>query len=431
MDGRARATMVMIGSQVNWSELPPELLSTIGGRLDSPIDALGFRSVCKSWRSSASPFHRLSNSHLPSPPKFPCPFGSGEDAFVSEDAIYRLAPFHHDPEPDASNSSSIPAAKACFVKVEHTRPGKYPLWIRRIDDSLPPIPKVLSLLDYRMVKIGQSNLLNYKNRHSSMVGVGKVIRYPDSAPISSGNCSIFVIYDGGKLGFARCGDQELTLVDDRVSDYNDLIVYGGRLYAVDGRGTVSWIDYASLKPTHFSPPSFGSGGRKHLVESDGELYVVDRYFEEKGLQQPVVDHMFHRQQLGVIHRCLRRINTTVRGRLAQGRTVGFRVYKLDQDWGRWVEVVDLGDQAFFLNDDVSFSVSASAFEGCKGNCIYFKDRYDGSLFGYAREGCVYNLVDGSIQKYRRQIPLCFSNQHLNGKLWVVQVDYSTKHPMQA
>ncbi|KAF3440373.1 hypothetical protein FNV43_RR18657 [Rhamnella rubrinervis] len=419
-------TMVVIRSKVNWSELPPELLSMIGKSLDSSIDILRFRSVCSSWRSSTSPFHHSTDHDLPLPLKFPCPFASGKDAFVSESTIYRLEPLHED-DPKPSSSTSVPA-KACLVKVEETKSGNYPLCIRRIDGSASPIPKVLSLLDYRMVELGKSNALNYLNGNCSMRGVSKVIRYPDTASISSEDCSIFVIYDGGKLGFAKYGDQKLTLVDDRISDYNDVIVYRGQPYVVDRWGTVSWIDHTSLKLTQFSPTSFGSGGRKHLVESRGELYVVDRYLDSQEKKLAVVEQISHRPHRDFIHRRLRRINTANRSSLPEGKAVDFIVYKLDQEWGKWVEVTDLGSEAFYLNEDMSFSVSASEFEGCKGNCIYYKNQFDSSLFTNARVASVFNLEDRSIGTYHWPRPLCFSNQHLNRRLWIM--DCSIKPPTE-
>ncbi|XP_015889781.2 F-box protein At2g26160-like [Ziziphus jujuba] len=398
----------------DWSELPTEILSTIGNRLDSPMDFLRFRSICNPWRSSITRFHPIS---LPSPLKFPCPFGTGQDAFLSETTIYRTKPPPHN---DDHNSY---LSKSCLVIFDETEPRNHPHWIRQIinDDNNNNFPQILSLLDFPMLKIGKSNTLNYLNFSSSMTVVSKVIRYPDTTSLAdSEDCTIFIIYDGGKLGFAKYGDQSPTLVDDKITDYNDLIVYKGQLYVVDKWGTVWWIQFPSLKLTQFSPSLLGSGGRKHLVESCGELYVVDRYLDVDQNQGQDPNHhrriTIHRRRQGPL---LRRINTEIRGDLAWGKTVDFKVYKLDETWGKWVEATDLGDQAFILSGDISFSVFVSDFDTCKGNCIYFKDRYDCSLFSFGQDGCIFNLVDRSIDKYRWSWPLCFSNLHLNRKLWIL------------
>ena len=48
-------------------------------------------------------------------------------------------------------------------------------------------------------------------------------------------------------------------------------------------------------------------------------------------------------------------------------------------------VNNLGDQVFFLGKDSSFSVSATEFSGCKGNCIYFTDENDIGVFYFENQ----------------------------------------------
>lgn len=134
--------------------------------------------------------------------------------------------------------------------------------------------------------------------------------------------AIFMIRKDGKLEFARCGDEKLTNVDEQSSHYNDIIVYKGQCYVVDKWGIISWVNSA-LEVIQFSPPLCGFGGQKHLVESCGDLYVVDQYFEE------VSNHHLNQD----------------------AEAIDFKVNKLDQEWGKWVNVKDLGDQVFILSND--------------------------------------------------------------------------------
>lgn len=291
-----------------------------------------------------------------------------------------------------------------------------------------------------MVKLGKSYGLHYLNRIFSMDGVSKVIRFPDtSSPnYTEQNCSIFVIYDGGKLGFAKYGDQELTLVDchDRITDYQDLIVYEGKPYVVDKWGTISCINDASLELTPVSPPasSFGLqlGGRKQLVESCGELYLVDRYLDPEDTrpnQQGPNYRICHRRRVLVRHRMINPV--VVRGNIIRGKTVDFKVYKVEKDWGSLTEVTNLGDRAFILNDDMAFSVSASEFDGCRGNCLYFNDRFDSSLFSFGRAVSVFNLEDRSINRNTWSSPIPYSNLHLKRKLWILDCSNPPKElPVQ-
>ncbi|KAM0970158.1 hypothetical protein FF1_018284 [Malus domestica] len=51
--------------ETEWSDLPKELWSAIGNRLDNRLDVLRFRSVCNTWRSSVSPFQQPVTLPLP------------------------------------------------------------------------------------------------------------------------------------------------------------------------------------------------------------------------------------------------------------------------------------------------------------------------------------------------------------------------------
>ncbi|TKY58328.1 putative F-box protein [Spatholobus suberectus] len=163
----------------------------------------------------------------------------------------------------------------------------------------------------------------------------------------------------------RHGDESWTLVDDKNFFYDDVIVFKGQFYVTDKWGTISWVDTSSLKLVQFSPPLCGFGNKKHLVESCGSLYVVDRYYESEPS---------------------RRRNYV--GRADRDAAVDhFKVYKLDEEWGTWVDVKNLRDRAFVLGNSCSFSVSAGELTGYQGNCIYFTDIFDVR---------VYSLEDRSI-----------------------------------
>ena len=95
--------------RVEWSDLPKELLPTIGKSLDTRIDIVRFRSVCNSWRSSIP-----SNNSPGFPLKFPNPYlptsatQAQAPAYLCESTIYRIQRLN------PSTSSN----KAWLVKVE-------------------------------------------------------------------------------------------------------------------------------------------------------------------------------------------------------------------------------------------------------------------------------------------------------------------------
>jgi hypothetical protein len=232
-------------------------------------------------------------------------------------------------------------------------------------------PKTLNLLNFRVVELTKAYTLRFQfpgGPINPFSFVNKLVVFPNSAWTNADECSILMIFGDGKLGFAKCGDEKLTLVDGS-SNYDDIIVYKGQFYVVDRLGIVSWVDCSSLKLVPFLPPLCGLGSRKHLVESCGSLYVVDRYIDGERCFESEIDDGY-----------------------TCSKVVGFEVYKLDEEWGRWVLVKSLGDQAFVLSSDCSFSVSAREFSGYKGDYIHFTDDNHQRLVFHLKDHSIHDLA---------------------------------------
>ncbi|KAK4261690.1 hypothetical protein QN277_004653 [Acacia crassicarpa] len=341
-------------ARANWDDLPPELWPKIGRSLHHHVDLLRFRSVCNSWRSSIPP--SLPNSPSSFPLQIPHPINPSMFVFLTHSSVYRIEPPHQ------PSSSSPP--KSWLIKLEglsnhsESRPLRLlnPLSDRKISIPQSSSPTILNLLDYRVVELHKSYTLQ-KFRHP----IKKVVFFPTSCWSDMEDSMVCCIYEEGKLALFKRGDNKWMLVDDKNFHYDDLIVYKGQFYVTDRWGTILWIDTCSLKLIQYSPPLCGFGHKKHLVESCGNLYVVDRYYDGGP-----------------------------RRRNNDARVVDFKVYRLDEEWGRWVDVKDLKDRVFLLGDSCSFSVCANDFAGCAGNCIFFTDVF------YVG---VYNLVGDSIMTY--------------------------------
>ncbi|KAK9990059.1 hypothetical protein SO802_025044 [Lithocarpus litseifolius] len=367
--------------RVEWSDLPKELLPTIGKSLDTRIDIVRFRSVCNSWRSS------VPSSNSPRfPLKFPHPYTTSSStaptqtpAYLCESTIYRL---------QSLNPSTSSSNKAWLVKVEQdsNSGGKFrffsPISNRRIAIRYPNT--TLNLLEFRVIELAKAYTLRLRDRvgvvrigptneiveqlpgDSSIRCVTKVVMFPNSPWTNVNDSAVFVIFGAGRLGFAKSGAESVTVVDDNGFEYDDIIVYKGQFYVIDTLGNVSWIDNSSLKLVPFLPPLCGLGRQKHLVESCGALYVVDRYFNKE------------RRRVEHTNRYVRDCDGS--------KVVDFKVYKLDEEWGRWELEKSLGDRAFVLGNDCCLSISAEEFTGYKRNCIYFNDQ---------NENHVFNLEDSS------------------------------------
>ena len=214
--------------EVEWFALPMELLPLIGKTVQARIDAIRFRSVCASWRSSIPPLREISPLPLP----FPYPINpAGVEAFLSQSTIYRLEPPDDNPNPSTSSS------KSWLVKVEEFEPGRVrlldplsSLQIRFLQESFP---KVINLLDFRVVEVGKVYKLEYSS-DVNIAGVNKLVLFPNSAMTSCvEDAVIFALFHEGKLGSIKYGDENWTLVDDHNFYYDDIIVYKGQSYVVD------------------------------------------------------------------------------------------------------------------------------------------------------------------------------------------------------
>ncbi|KAJ6774715.1 F-BOX PROTEIN SKIP23 [Salix purpurea] len=317
-----------------WADLPKELLEMISKRLDSGVDALRFRAVCTSWRCSAS----LPSFDQEIPPLLlMLPQSNSADSVILRTTVWRMELVRKDP-----NSSSL--SKSWLVKVGESKYGKLHL-LNPLTNQKADAATSLDFLDFKFVRLSKAVFLKWSRR--------------------------FPVFRINK--------------DDKNFQYDDIMVRKDQFYVIDRWGTVSWI-HPSLKVIQYCPSLYGCGGQKNLVESCGDLYVVGRYLDGERrtweYYEDYNDNYFHssgsRMQIGP-------------------KAVYFRVYKLDEERGTWVDVKSLDDRVFVLGMDCSFSISCREFSGGIGNCIYFVDGDDFAVWG-STAGHVFQLEDRSIEK---------------------------------
>lgn len=195
---------------------------------------------------------------------------------------------------------------------------------------------------------------------------------------------LLTIHVSGKLAMFKSGDRRWTIIQDMPSLYDDVIMYKGKFYAVDNTGRTVVVDI-SAKAELFANPIFG-GDKKFLVESCGELLLVDMYLslDADG------DDSSEDELMEQFDCCI------------SERTVRFRVFRLSKGNLNWIEVKNLGDRVLFLGDDCTFSASVADIYGLKGNCIFFSDNNLRSRGGEDEElrGLevgVYDMESGSIE----------------------------------
>ncbi|XP_027360544.1 F-box protein At2g26160 [Abrus precatorius] len=349
---------------VDWSHLPDELWPLIAKHLIATIDVLRFRSVCKSWRSSLPLPLPHSHCHTLFSPQIRIPHANFH---LLQTKIYRLEP-HLSQHSSLSSSSSN--SKGWIIKVGESKSiplrlldpftnARVSLTHRRFPSDASP--KVLNLVNFRVVELIEAYTLNFGSglldeEDEDQAELGLYMPVPEirKVVLFEGRM-VFALYMDGNLGVSIIGDENWSVLDGGNQRYDDVMLHKGQVYVVDKWGTILWIDCSSLKLVQFSPFLCGFGKRKHLVEAGGSLYVVDMYIEGEpdnpmGMYYEVID---------------------------------IKVYKLDEEWGRWLDVKNLGDVLFVLGKDSNFSLSAQDYYGCEGNCIYFSSA--GRACGFSLE----------------------------------------------
>lgn len=179
---------------------------------------------------------------------------------------------------------------------------------------------------------------------------------------------LLTIHVSGKLAVFKSGDQKWSVIDEMQSPYDDVILYKENFYAVDNTGRIVTV-FFDLEVKLVADSVFG-GDKKYLVESEGELLLVDMYLsiEAEGGPSFAEEEGGHFEDYAF---CV------------SERTVRFKVYRLDEGGRKWEEVKSLGDRVVFLGDDCSFSASVREIDEKfgRGNCVIFVD----NLFDFGGE----------------------------------------------
>ncbi|PIA43440.1 hypothetical protein AQUCO_01900081v1 [Aquilegia coerulea] len=363
---------------VNWIDLPDNLLCLIFDKLVDIHDCVRFGTVCHSWRS----IYIENRVNLP------------------HDCVLLMVPTQLNPEDDEREHRSfyslsdkkvydfkvpLPHNRFCFgssngwvitySKVNFEIHMLNPFLELNNEIMLPPMPDFEPDLG-----LFEATGLEIFNRVDSGSPVYKAV----VAVNSISNPDYVVMVSHGqlrRLSFCICSNRFWTQLDSRFRLIDDIICHNDKFYALNCYGQVYAIDVNHPTPRISQiAPNHELSGKKYLVESTGFMFQVLR---------------------------------DVRSCRYDYYTVGFTVLKLDRVRWRWDEVKNLGGRMFFLGDNCSLSLSVSDLPGCKPNCIYFTDDY---IYRYPRPNVgpldmgVFNLEDGRIEPhYPTESKMIFPN----------------------
>jgi hypothetical protein len=340
----------------DWSQLHRDILQHISQKLNSEFYQIRFRSVCSSWRSSIPKnYHHYLNLPL----KFPIP--SDDDSNSNSKNTFHFSKrnlFLIIPPP---NQETL---HPWLIKIGPDSHHQTHLWHPLSRDKQLPFHfhDVIDFNQHRVIHLGTefvfddlpSSSLNRNNMEKIVVfdadtwhiGKGKV------------SCSVLLtIHVSGKLAVFRCGDQRWTLIPEMSAAYDDVCVFNGRPFAVDSNGRTVAVGL-DLRLDLVAESVFG-GNKKFLVESDGELLLVDKYLTNVQHEGFLDDHVDGGGNYGI--------------RFGRKRAVKFDVFRLDKMRKKWVAVRNLRDRVLFLGEGCAFSALASDLGMENGNCVIYKD----------------------------------------------------------
>ncbi|XP_057457437.1 F-box protein SKIP23-like [Lotus japonicus] len=329
----------------DWSQLPAELLRLISERIDTPLHLLRFRSVCSIWRSSAPPVIPLHH--------YPFDFSTlpDHDAFtfsLTKRTVVLITP------PPPHHQTLTP----WLVKIGQDLYGRNRLWhpLYRNPHFAIHEKRVLDLYNLSALPIGNEFDLRQSPPNGSLY-MEKVVAVQGKHGVSV----LLTIHISGKLALFRSGDECWRIIPDMPTPYDDVCVFNGRHFAVDGTGRTVRVR-SDFELEVVAEAVFG-GDRKFLVESEGELLLVDKHMSSNcgGDAEEDEENDDDDDGGGGVYR------------VGWERAAKFDVFKLDEKEKRWVEVTSLGDRVLFLGDYCCFSASASDLCVGRGNCVVFKD----------------------------------------------------------
>ncbi|PIA56590.1 hypothetical protein AQUCO_00700734v1 [Aquilegia coerulea] len=430
-----------------WSQLPDDLLSFIGMKLDILADRCRFRSVCKSWRCCLPPFAQppllmLSLEQQP-PPESTEEYDEkyeyeGDDDDDEEEKEKNKKEDNSDGNPPLPLRGFVGIGGAnehdVVYKIElpeaHLRRcvGSTGNWIITIDKSgliylLNPFSRVQinlprqSKFEYKFIK---GSYVTPEIRRDSFTK--KIIlssagsSESNSGSINKKKCIAMAIHHWKqKLAIARPDDASWTTVHTPgTTSFVDIIFYKEHFYAVSffGMIVVCDIDVTNDDPLHKTTPKasvvtenwlkLNCYKKIYLVEWMGELLLVIKFVED--LRKTKTEEDRRRKILPFY------------------KTEKFELYKLDFANKKWEEVNNLEEYCLFLGDNTSVSIFANDYS-LKKNCIYFTDDFTHGYRGTKTPGGldmgVFDLEDKSIQPHYKSISTCYYSP----PIWIIPTSF--------
>jgi len=341
--------------EVDWCELDANLLNLISQRFDNDLDLIRFRSVCSVWRCSS-----ISNHHHPSLVPFKIKHyydfhGPTPSYFLSKHSLLLIKP-----PPQQQNLRLRP----WLIRITQNSRGETQLFHPLCPYQSPcpyDFPYVLDFNKFSyVVHLGtfysiikeeptersefrywnfEDEAFEYAIERKKMENMARGIKVVAVTCHGKNPLALGTLICGHPLLF-HCRKEHWTPIPCVSTNFLDMCMFKDKFCAVNKIGRT--VAFGPGYSVELLAEYVDGGDMKFLVESEGELLLVDIY-DSHCFGFPGEDGL------------------------------KLDVFRLDEKEKKWVKLASLGDRILFLGNGCSFSASASDLSVVKGNCVIFSD----------------------------------------------------------
>ncbi|KAJ0435775.1 hypothetical protein HanIR_Chr17g0897091 [Helianthus annuus] len=363
-----------------WSDLLPEILNNISGKLDFYEDSVNFLCVCTSWKSSSASTTKHSIQHLPSR----LPMLMLAESNTDEDDEHELRRFLLLSNGGTMRKLPLPEAQRQRCVSTHgwlLTTGEQEFYTKLVNPLTRAQIELPELYMFDELYFDKDEWMYY------LFSMRKVV-FTSPNPLSSDPSFRVIIIWGRTIGFCQPGDVSWTRINGWEGHLFDILYHRmrKRLYVVATMGTIYECDVTNdvlcpktlSRVTTFPGKEFGCScvPWAYLLEwgCDSLLMVTrERYYFKK-----------HDDEYG---------------RYGPYRTSRFQCFVFGLDDGKWSKIASLGGKAVFVGFNSSFAIDGG--EGVKPDCIYFTDDlyepYRGLPEGGGGDVGIYHMFNDRIE----------------------------------
>ncbi|XP_010693619.2 F-box protein SKIP23-like [Beta vulgaris subsp. vulgaris] len=372
--------------QTDWSELCPDILAEIAGRLRISGDFHSFGAVCKNWHYSLSLITQPRTLPLLHH-GLPLTLTDNATTFcLSVNAVYLLR--------RKSQESSV-NSESFVITVEEFNRGKLRLFHPLTRNQAQNGYRRLCLSDFRCFLIARAFILTRTYKRSGSTSYHKTLSYSYLDEYNKKHTiMIYFNPDYGELYWGRNLSKWVRLVCKGNWQFDDIVYFKEKLFAVDYYGRVYVFQNNNCTNVLC--------GECIVSVTDSIFTASDNDYQSRWRGKLVVDSLSGGGTLYLVHR-------GIRGKELD--KIFVNVYKLimNENSCKWEKVNSIGDdRVLFVSAHWCFFASTAYFPAYRGNSIFMlKDAFAlqvGFIFLYEDyffqgtskelEVVVYHLEDG-------------------------------------